>query len=120
VKENKSTLTCIVCPVGCELEVLTGKRKVILVKGNRCPRGLAYAEEEMKPKRILITVVKVRGGKLPVVSVKTLKPIPKELMFKAAEYLAEIEMEAPVRLGDIVVEDLLGLGTSVVATRECK
>ena len=120
MKKRRLTLTCIVCPVGCELQVSVREGKVVSVKGNACPKGEAYAEEEVKPRRTLITVVKVKGSNLPVVSVKTIKPIPKELIPDAMEYLAKIELEAPIGVGDVVVEDLIGLGVPVVATRDAR
>ncbi len=109
---------CIVCPMGCEITVTLRNNEVISIKGNRCARGAEYAKEEvLEPKRVLMTVIKVRNGDLPVVSVKTSKPIPKKLIPKAVEVLADLEVEAPVRVGDVVVKNLLGLGVDVVATR---
>lgn len=110
-------LTCTVCPLGCRLTVSVKRDRVVSVEGNRCPRGLSYARNEVKPKRTLITVVKVGGGDLPVVSVKTSKPIPKELIPEATRILSKVEVKAPVRVGDVIVENLLGLKVDVVATR---
>lgn len=109
---------CIVCPMGCEIIVTLRNNEAISIKGNRCARGAKYAREEvLEPKRVLITVVKVKNGDLPVVSVRTSKPIPKKLIPKAVVVLADVEVEAPVRVGDVVVKDPLGLGVDVVATR---
>ena len=109
---------CIVCPIGCEITVTLSNSKILSVKGNKCARGAKYAREEvLEPKRMLITVIKVRDGGLPVVSVKTSKPIPKKLIPKAEEVLADLKAEAPVRVGDVVMKDLLGLDIDVMATR---
>ncbi|MCX8171909.1 MAG: DUF1667 domain-containing protein [Candidatus Bathyarchaeota archaeon] len=110
-------ITCIICPLGCSLKVLLKDDEVILVEGNRCQRGVIYARDEVKPKRTLITVVKVYGGVPPVVSVKTSKPVPKDLISEAMKIISKISVKAPVKIGDIIIRDLLGLGVDVVATR---
>jgi CxxC motif-containing protein len=111
-------LTCIVCPIGCEIEVLTERDEIIDIKGNRCPRGRDHAFEEMRdPKRIVMTVLRVRGGNLPTVSVKTDKLVPKRLMFKIIEELSGLELEAPIKMGQIIIEDILNTNANVVATR---
>ncbi len=114
-------IICIVCPVGCEIEVLTYEGRILSIKGNLCPRGAEYAKREaLDPRRVLITVLKVRNGEFPVVPVKTSKPIPKPLIKKAIKVLSKIEVEAPIRRGNIVVENLLGTGVSVIATRSIR
>lgn len=115
---NLRKITCIICPLGCALRVLLKDNEVVLVEGNRCQRGVIYAKDEAKPKRTLITVVKVYGGALPVVSVKTSKPIPKDLIPEAMKAVSKISMKAPVKVGDVVVKNLLGLGVDVIATRD--
>lgn len=116
---GRKRMICIVCPVGCELEVEMNeeRREIITVKGFRCPEGKDYAIREVSdPRRILMSVVKVRGGHLPVVSVKTAEPIPKSRLVDGARAVSRIVVEAPVKVGDIVVNDLLGTGVSVIAT----
>ena len=112
-------LVCIQCPLGCEMEVkLNGKMGVMEIKGNRCPRGYDYAMEEMiDPKRILTTSVKVENGDIDLVSVRTDKPIPKRLLKEAMEAIRKAKVKAPVRVGDIVLSNLLGTGANVMATR---
>ena len=112
-------LVCIQCPLGCEIEVeLNEKMEVVEIKGNKCPRGYNYAMEEMvDPKRILTTSVKVEGGDIELVSVKTDKPIPKRLLKEAMEVIRKARVKAPVHVGDVVLTDLLGTGANVVATR---
>jgi len=111
------TFTCIICPIGCRLKVLVRDSAIISIEGNRCPRGVVYAQNEINPKRTLITVIKVEGGNLLVVSVKSSEPIPKSLIPKAMEALSEVTVQAPIKIGDIVAQDLLGLGVNIVATR---
>ncbi|MEM1530388.1 MAG: DUF1667 domain-containing protein [Candidatus Bathyarchaeia archaeon] len=111
------TFTCIICPIGCRLKILVGDSAIISIEGNRCPRGAVYAQNEINPKRTLITVIKVKGGNLPVVSVKSSEPIPKSLIPKAMEALSEITVQAPIKIGDIIIQNLLDLGVNIVATR---
>lgn len=117
---EERVITCIVCPRGCEIRVLTEGGKVISISGATCPLGERYAEKEVRnPERVLITVIPCEGGDVPTVSVKTEKPIPLKLVMDASRELARLRVRAPVRIGDVVLEDLLGLGVRVVATRPC-
>lgn len=109
--------TCIVCPIGCRLRAVLENGEVRSVEGNRCPRGIVYAQNEVEPKRTLISVVKVSGGNLPVVSVKTSEPMPKEMIPEAMKILSKVTVQAPVKIGQIIIKDFLGLKINVIATR---
>ncbi|MDK2464514.1 MAG: DUF1667 domain-containing protein [Candidatus Korarchaeota archaeon] len=118
-------LTCIVCPLGCEIEVRLdrgpgGDVRVLEVRGATCPRGREWAAQEVTdPRRVVITVVPVRGGDPPTVSVKTDRPIPKSRIPEFMRALAGLEVEAPVRVGQVLAKDVLDLA-NVVATRESR
>ena len=104
--------------VGCTLEVTVEDGKLVEVTGYECKRGVAYAEQEaVAPKRTLATTVRVKNGIHPLVPVKTDIPVPKEKMREITELLAQVEVEAPVKIGSIIVADVLGTGANVVATR---
>lgn len=121
MKSYVRRLTCIVCPLGCEIKVELLGRKVLKVEGNACPRGLSYATEECtSPKRVLTTLIRVKNGMTPVTSVKTTKPIPKELIRDVHRVISEVELEAPVHRGQLVLSDVLGTGASVLVTRSVK
>jgi CxxC motif-containing protein len=95
--------------------------KITSIIGNVCPKGIKYAEGEfINPLRILPTTVKVISGELPLVSVKTEKAIPKRLLLKAMTEIAEIEVKAPIKIGQVIKDDLMGTGVSLVATRNIK
>ena len=112
-------LTCIVCPKGCQLKVELDGKKVVNVEGYTCKRGLAYAESEcVAPMRTLTTTAPVEGG--GVVPVKTNKPVPKELLFECMAEVNKARVPADAKLGEIVVEDILGTGADVVTTRNVK
>ena len=109
-------LTCIVCPKGCQLKVELEGKKVLSVTGNTCKRGAVYAETECTaPMRTLTTTAAVEGG--GVVPVKTDKTIPKELLFDAMKEVNAARVPKDAKLGDIVIENLLGTGANVVTTR---
>ncbi len=116
---EKIKIICIVCPTGCELEaeIKKGKNKILSIEGSRCPKGKEYANREITdPRRILMTVVNVKGGHLPIVSVKTAKPIPKHMLSDAVRTISRTKVDAPVNVGDIIIKDLLGTRIPVVAT----
>lgn len=114
-------IICIVCPKGCRIRVERRDGDIIRITGYTCPRGREYAIQEIRnPVRFLMTVVKCIGGDLPVVSVKTDKPIPRDKLLEASRILKDVVVKAPVEIGDIVFTDLLGLGVNVVATRPCR
>ena len=109
-------LICIVCPKGCHLTV--DEENGYAVSGNRCPRGEEYGKNEViAPKRTITSTVKVSGGLYPRLPVKTDKPIPNELIFEAMKLLDAVELTAPVKVGDVVIENVLGTGANFVAAR---
>ena len=98
-------LTCVECPMGCEIEVEVSDGKVLSVKGNTCPRGKAYAENEVIcPRRVLTTSVRSADGKM--VSVKTASPIKKSETFVVMEKINKITVTAPVKIGQVVCENI--------------
>jgi len=111
-------LICVSCPVGCEILVKTEGDRVVEITGNRCPRGETYARQEtIAPMRVLPRSVKVRNGEWPLVSVKTDRPVPKHLIAETMELVRALAVEAPVDIGQVIAEDLLGTDTNLVATR---
>lgn len=111
-------LTCINCPVGCSLKVELDGENVICVSGNTCRRGEIYARKEVtNPTRIVTSTVKVVNGTSGTVSVKTKEDIPKEKIFACVQALKGIEVQAPVHIGDVILENVAGTGVDIVATR---
>ncbi len=114
----KKKFICIICPNGCEIEVDYSGDRIEKITGNLCDKGIDYARKELFfPERGLTSLVNVKNGSLPLVSVKTSKPIPKEKIFKVMDELADIWIEAPIKIGDIIVKDILGTGADIVATK---
>ncbi|MBY0584940.1 DUF1667 domain-containing protein [Murdochiella sp. Marseille-P8839] len=115
---TKREMVCIVCPMGCTLTI-EQKNEVLLVTGNRCPRGEQYAKQELTaPLRNIASTVRVHNGVLPVVPVKTDREIPKEKIFAAMALINAVEVEAPVRCGECIIPHLFGTEANIVATRD--
>ena len=112
-------LICIGCPLGCPVTVTMDNGEVVEVKGNTCKRGDVYARKEVtNPTRIVTSTVKVKGGSLAMVSVKTKNDIPKETIFDCVRALKGVEVQAPVHIGDVIMTDVAGTGVDIVATKE--
>ncbi|AEX85728.1 uncharacterized protein with conserved CXXC pairs [Marinitoga piezophila KA3] len=112
-------LVCVRCPIGCKVHVeYTQNMEIINISGNRCPRGKEYAIQEIKdPHRILVTSIKVKNGKYPLASVKTTEAIPLRLFEEAMKEINKIEVEAPVKRGDIVIEGFMNTSANLIITR---
>ena len=97
-------MTCIVCPMGCNLTVELDGNKVVSVSGNTCKRGEIYANNECtNPQRTVTSTVKCSNG--AVCAVKTDKTIPKEKMAECMEVIAMARPTLPISIGDIIIKD---------------
>lgn len=111
-------VVCVQCPVGCKIKFELIDGKIAKVEGNRCPRGLAYLEDELRePKRVVPSSVRVIGGSYQLVSVKTSAPIPKKYIPQLMEKLRKMKINAPVKVGDVILKNVFDTGVDVVATR---
>ena len=113
----KRELTCVACPLGCTVTVEYNDTEVLSVTGNTCKRGEAYAKTEItNPTRSLTSSVKVNGGIHPVVPVKSNMPVPKTMLFDCMEVINNACVDAPVKLGQVIIENILDTGADIVAT----
>lgn len=116
--EEITKIICITCPVGCTLEVTHEGKTLLKVDGQQCKKGMEYAEREFTdPRRMVTSTVKVRGGMFPLVPVYTEAPIPKPLIFDLLAELRKVELQAPVKVGQVVLKNALGTGVDVLASR---
>lgn len=114
----KKDMTCIVCPIGCQMTIEKKADGTYEVTGNSCKRGPKYAITEMtNPTRVIPTTVVIENAMLPRLPVKTAEPIPKGQIFNAMAVINQVVVEAPIKTGDVVLKNLLNLGIDVVATR---
>ena len=115
---RKDELICIICPLGCVMSVDHDEREVLAVDGNRCRRGLEYAQKEIfDPERIATTTVRILGASVPLLPVRTERGIPRDKTTDVIREASRIRVEAPVRMGEVIVRNILGTGVNLIATR---
>ena len=115
---EKRNLTRIGCPMGCQITVEVEGEEVFSVTGNTCAIGDKYARQEVThPERTVTSTVAVTGGEKDRCSVKTKGNIPKEKIFACMDAIDHVKVAAPVRIGDVVIENVCGTGVDVVATK---
>ncbi len=111
----KHSITCIICPRGCQLEV-EADSAAVKVTGQGCIRGEKYgADEVLNPVRTVTSTVRVENRPDIMLSVKTAEPIKKQDIFKIMELIRGCLVKAPVKIGEIVLADVFG--TNVIATK---
>ena len=120
IKTETVPMTCIICPMGCSMEVTIeddGKCKTVTnVTDNSCPRGANYAKKELlNPTRTLTTTIAVENGNLDVVPVKTLGEVPKNMLLECMEVVRRTKVKAPIKRGDVLLYDILGTSINIVA-----
>ena len=111
-------ITCIMCPLGCNMKVQFEGKKVINVRGNKCKKGITHAEHELfSPSRVLTTTIRTDNTGTPLLPVRSNREIPRERLMECMRFLSERAVSGPVMLGQAVVENILGLGVDMVACR---
>ncbi len=114
---EKKIITCIECPMGCSM-IACRDGNEIEISGNGCPRGKAYAQNEMIcPRRIITSTVRAISGQM--ISVKTDKPVKKAEMFLVMQKINQINPKPPVKIGDILKENIIE-DINLIATSNCK
>jgi CxxC motif-containing protein len=115
---EKTHFVCVVCPIGCEIDVVHDGSKIISMEGNKCEKSKEFVSQELiEPMRILTTTVRIEGSRWPVIPVRTDKAVPKRLFPQVMKRLRRITLQAPVNISDVVVRDILRTGANVIATR---
>ncbi|MBN1410842.1 MAG: DUF1667 domain-containing protein [Spirochaetales bacterium] len=115
---DKNEIICISCPIGCRLQVTKLSEEAVKVEGNRCNRGEAYGREEtLRPKRTVTACVRTNSRKIAYAPVKTDKPLLKEYINELLKILYTLDIEVPLRRGEILIHNFKGLDVDVVFTR---
>lgn len=115
---GKKHFVCVVCPIGCEIDVVHDGSKIISMEGDKCQKSAEFVTQELiEPMRILTTTVRIKGARLPVIPVRTDRPVPKRLFPRIMKQLRRIELQAPVSMLDVVAADILHTGANIIATR---
>ncbi|SFH93855.1 CxxC motif-containing protein [Tindallia magadiensis] len=111
-------ITCIACPMGCKLEI-TMDENTYVIEGYKCKKGLEYGEQELKdPRRTITTTIAVKDGFLPLIPVKTDRPLPKGKIFELMKEIDHCLITAPIKMGQTLLENFQDTGVNIVATRD--
>jgi CxxC motif-containing protein len=110
-------ITCIICPKGCVITV-NAERSPWITEGNACARGATYAiQETVDPRRTLTATVAIVGAPIARCPVVTSAPMPKAELISAMQRLNTLTLHAPIKAGDVIIEDFAGEGIHLIATR---
>ena len=124
-------LICITCPLGCHLSIDRLEDGKLAVSGNRCPRGIRYANEELlAPRRVVSATAALDASSrkacdaeahglcdIARVPVRSSAAYPKEGVPELLAAIYALRVALPVRRGDVLIPDFKGSGVDVIATR---
>lgn len=111
-------IICIVCPLGCKMDVQVEGTEVIGVKDNKCKKGEQYARQEVFfPGRILTTTVETGDPEAPLLPVRSDNPILKDELEECMKVIAKHVVTKPLQPGDVVIRNILGLDVDIIACR---
>ena len=118
IPQGSKDIRCIICPTGCLVHVENVNGELI-IEGHSCKRGEEYAREEfVAPKRILTTTMRVEKGFLPLIPVRSNQPIPKDKLEEVLKEIARKKIDAPIKMGDVLIENVLELEINIIASRD--
>lgn len=114
---EQKEIVCVVCPSSCRITVEGDGQNITNIQGFTCKRGEEYAKTEyLAPKRTIATTIKAKDYVAPVISVRTDKPVPKEMVFECMEVIRKAEAYPPFEVGKVVIENILNTGVNIILT----
>jgi len=114
----KKDIICIVCPKGCTIHVDYDETGIKSMEGYSCKRGIDYATAEiLSPTRVITSSVKIKNAKYTVCPVKTSCPVSKDKIQEVMKNICCVQVQAPVKQGDVIIKDVCGTGADIVATQ---
>ena len=117
----KKDIICTVCPMGCIITVEGENGKIDSIEGFTCQRGKTYAENEfISPVRILTSTAKLEGAAAPLVAVRSKTPVPKDKLMDCMAEIRKLTVKAPVKRGDVLIENVCGTGVDIVSSADVK
>ena len=115
---TETHITCIMCPLACQITVTADGADIEDIKGFQCTRGREYAVNEFRhPTRVLTATVRTDNPRHPLLAVRSDAPLPKAKLADAMYELAAVVLQEPVSFGDVVVADIAGTGHNMIATQ---
>jgi CxxC motif-containing protein len=116
---EKFEVICLTCPLACNITLSIQKGKIIDITGFKCDKGKEYALEEYRsPQRVLTATVRTTDRTRPLLPVRTAAPIPKELLMSSMKLLVQKEVRPPIRIGQIVMENIMNTGVNLISTQD--
>lgn len=113
-------VVCTVCPIGCKMKVEKSNEEYV-VTGNSCDRGIEYGiNETINPVRVLTTTVKLIDSEDKMLPVRTEKAIPKNKIFECIKLLNKVKVKPPINIGEVIVENILGMGINVISSKDIR
>jgi CxxC motif-containing protein len=113
-------IICITCPKGCEAAV-SKEGDSIQIKGKICKKGKAHFMQEFtEPMRTLTSTALVEGTSQRRLPVRTRGPIPKKDLFRAMDVVAQTRVNPPVRIGEVIIPNLLGTGVDLISSDDLR
>lgn len=117
--EENCEIVCLLCPIGCKINVKKKGAEIAAVENAGCKRGVDYSIKEIKsPIRDFFTTVRVKDGRIPMLSVRSKEPLPKEKLMECAIELSKLVVPAPIKIGDVIVKNIMNSGVDVIATKD--
>ncbi|MBP7343916.1 MAG: DUF1667 domain-containing protein [Clostridiaceae bacterium] len=114
----KKDIICIVCPKGCMIHVDYDENGINSMEGYSCKRGIDYATAEiLSPTRMITSSVKIDNAKYTVCPVKTSCPVNKDKIQDVMKNICCVQVQAPVKQGDVIIKDVCGTGADIIATQ---
>lgn len=114
----KSKLVCTACPKGCEIKIVEQGLGGYNIEGNCCETGRKYAEQEIiNPARIFTTTVKINNALIKRLPVRSKEAVPKNQMIELMKTVKTIETEAPIKQGEVIIENILDTGIDIIASK---
>ncbi len=111
-------VTCIMCPLGCSVEVQIDGQEVSVTKGCRCKEGMKFVKmEAIFQGRILTTTMKTDIPEIPLLPVRSNKEIPKDKLMDCMDEISRQKVSGALNVGQPVIKNILGLKVDIVACR---
>ena len=77
------------------------------MKGQRCPKGETFAQQEMTaPRRMFTSTVRLQGGDCPLLPVRTEQPVPLADFPALQKACRKLRVSAPVQRGSVLLEQI--------------
>ena len=111
-------IICIVCPLGCRMDVELEGTEVTSLQGNQCKKGPKYAQKEVTfPGRVLTTTINTDFPEIPLLPVRSNREVPKDQLMACMGEISRHRVKGKVGIGESIIKDILGLGVDIVACR---